>query len=82
MVANPQTHKVYVQQRLRETGKSVWELLEGGAHFYVCGDANSMAGEVEQALLDIIGTHRLDGDPRAYLERLTEECRYQRDVWF
>ncbi len=39
-----QGHKVYVQQRLRETSTRVWELLEQGAHFYVCGDAGSMAG--------------------------------------
>ncbi|CAD7700288.1 unnamed protein product [Ostreobium quekettii] len=77
-----QSHKVYVQQRLRETGESVWELLEAGAHFYVCGDANSMAGEVERALLDIVKAHSPGGGPRAYLDRLAEEGRYQRDVWF
>ena len=39
-----QGHKVYVQQRLRETAAEVWALLQEGAHFYVCGDAGSMAG--------------------------------------
>lgn len=54
-----QAHKVYVQQRLREAGQQVWRLLESGAHFYVCGDAASMAGSVEQALLDIISQHQV-----------------------
>lgn len=48
---------MYVQQRLREAGDQVWELLERGGHFYVCGDAGSMAGAVEEALLDIITQH-------------------------
>ena len=27
----------------RETGAAVWELLDLGAHLYVCGDAKMMA---------------------------------------
>lgn len=49
-----QAHKVYVQDRLRESAELVWGLLERGAHFYVCGDAAHMAGAVESALLEII----------------------------
>lgn len=49
-----QAHKVYVQDRLRESGQVVWRLLETGGHFYVCGDAAHMAGAVEEALLSII----------------------------
>ena len=32
-----QAQKVYVQDRLRESGGLVWKLLEDGGHFYVCG---------------------------------------------
>lgn len=49
-----QAHKVYVQDRLRESGQLVWRLLAAGAHFYVCGDAAHMAGAVEAALLSIV----------------------------
>lgn len=84
----PGRPKVYVQQRLEETGDRVWELLEAGGHFYVCGDANSMAGAVEEALMRIVAA-RLPGGAgggeagaRAYLQRLAEEHRYERDVWF
>lgn len=77
--------KVYVQQRLKEASDAVWELLEVGGHFYVCGDAGSMAGAVEVALLDIIQHHQEQGTrdtARLYLEGLAAAGRYQRDVWF
>ena len=54
-----QAQKVYVQDRLRESGKLVWQLLQEGAHFYVCGDAAHMAGSAEQALLHIIQHHQV-----------------------
>ena len=48
-----------MQDRLRESGQLVWQLLQQGAHFYVCGDAAHMAGSVEQALLHIIQQHQV-----------------------
>jgi sulfite reductase (NADPH) flavoprotein alpha-component len=45
---------VYVQDRLAEAASLVWSLLQAGAHFYVCGDAASMAPAVEAALLGVI----------------------------
>lgn len=79
-----QENKVYVQHRLWETQDLVWELLQNGAHFYVCGDAASMAGDVEKVLLDIFEKHRAAAGPSAsdILKQLTTAGRYQRDVWF
>jgi sulfite reductase (NADPH) flavoprotein alpha-component len=87
--------KVYVQQRLREAGAEVWALLQAGGHFYVCGDAGSMAGAVEVALLDIIAQHidvggeaaggqeaAAQSAAQAYLQQLSNSGRYERDVWF
>ena len=54
-----QAQKVYVQDRLRESGDLVWKLLEDRGHFYVCGDAAHMAGSVERALLQIIESHQV-----------------------
>ena len=78
-----QAAKVYVQDRLAASGPQVWRLLEAGAHFYVCGDAGSMAGAVERQLLHIIEEGQGQGPAaaQAYLARLAEEQRYQRDVW-
>lgn len=57
---NLQAEKVYVQQRVREAGDRVWELLQGGAHVYICGDAGAMAPDVHEALLDVISEHQVD----------------------
>jgi sulfite reductase alpha subunit-like flavoprotein len=56
-----QADKVYVQDRLRQSGEKVWQLLEAGAHFYVCGDAAHMATAVENALVDIISQFQVRG---------------------
>ena len=50
---------MYVQDRLKETGSEVWQLLQAGAHIYVCGDAAHMATAVEEALLDVIAEHQV-----------------------
>ncbi len=78
-----QERKVYVQDKIREQAEEVWRWLEGGAHFYVCGDAKHMAPDVERSLLDLIGRYgRFDGAGAAdYLRRLREAHRYQRDVY-
>ncbi|MEM6300260.1 MAG: assimilatory sulfite reductase (NADPH) flavoprotein subunit [Pseudomonadota bacterium] len=78
-----QEHKIYVQDRLLEKGEELFTWLEDGAHFYVCGDANRMAKDVHQALIDVISTHgkRSKEDAEIYVEKLREERRYQRDVY-
>jgi sulfite reductase (NADPH) flavoprotein alpha-component len=42
--------KTYVQHRLWERRRDVIEWLDNGAHFYVCGDAKSMAKDVHSTL--------------------------------
>ena len=78
-----QPEKVYVQDRLRERGAEVWQWLDDGAHFYVCGDANRMAPDVQQALLDVIAEHggKSPEDAESYLGELKKAGRYQRDVY-
>ncbi|BET98035.1 NADPH-dependent assimilatory sulfite reductase flavoprotein subunit [Xenorhabdus taiwanensis] len=78
-----QQHKVYVQDKLREQGEEVWRWIQDGAHLYVCGDANRMAKDVEQTLLDIISQHSgMDAEQAdEFLSELRLERRYQRDVY-
>jgi sulfite reductase (NADPH) flavoprotein alpha-component len=78
-----QKEKVYVQHRIREDGAEIWRLLERGAHFYVCGDAAHMAGDVHQALLEIIATQgrRTPAQAEEYIKSLEKHRRYQKDVW-
>lgn len=78
-----QDEKVYVQDRMREEAAVLFEWLEGGAHFYVCGDAKRMAGDVDKALREIIANRSGQGAEFAerYLQRIKSEGRYQRDVY-
>lgn len=78
-----QAHKVYVQHKLREHGRTLFDWLEGGAHLYVCGDATRMAKDVHAALLDAIATHggKSAEDANDYLNTLQAQGRYSRDVY-
>ncbi|EKM6429996.1 NADPH-dependent assimilatory sulfite reductase flavoprotein subunit [Cronobacter sakazakii] len=78
-----QDHKIYVQDKIREQGAELWRWLQEGAHLYVCGDANRMAKDVEQALLEVIAAYGgMDAEAAdEYLSELRVERRYQRDVY-
>ena len=75
--------KIYVQDRMRQVGADLWSWLEGGAHFYVCGDAKRMARDVERAMVDVVGAHgkRSSDDAIAYVAMLKKAGRYQADVY-
>ncbi len=78
-----QAQKIYVQHKLLEQGREVFQWIESGAHIYVCGSKKPMSEDVEQALLTIIATHgQLDeSQARHYLEQLETEGRYRKDVY-
>lgn len=78
-----QPEKVYVQDRMVENGKELFEWLEEGAHFYVCGDANRMAADVHEALINIVENFGAKSreEAEAYVENLKKAKRYQRDVY-
>ena len=78
-----QEHKVYVQHRIAEQGESIWKWLQSGAHFYICGDADRMAKDVHQALINVaIEFGGLDeAGAESYLEDLRSAKRYQKDVY-
>jgi len=75
--------KVYVQDRMQENAAELFEWLEKGAYFYVCGDASRMAKDVETALLDVIakGSNGTLEQASAYLANMKTQKRYQRDVY-
>ena len=76
-------HKVYVQHRIREAGQELWQWLQQGAHFYICGDAKKMAKDVEAAVHEIAATHGgLSAEAAArYVADLKAAGRYQADVY-
>jgi len=77
------SHKTYVQDRLRENGAELYAWLAGGAHLYVCGDSAHMAKDVHAALIELAVTHGglAAADARAWLDGLLQQGRYARDVY-
>ncbi|WP_456788762.1 molybdopterin-dependent oxidoreductase [Cellulomonas sp. P5_C5] len=78
-----QRSKIYVQDRMREHGARLWEWLEQGASFFVCGDASRMAKDVDAALREVVATHGGLGPDAAdaYVKDLVTRRRYVRDVY-
>ena len=75
--------KEYVQDRLIENSKELFRWLQEGAHFYICGDMNKMAGDVQKALVKII---EKEGDLNnesalEYVTNMQKEKRLQLDVY-
>jgi sulfite reductase (NADPH) flavoprotein alpha-component len=78
-----QPQKVYVQHRLCEHARDVWAWLEEGAEFFVCGDKERMASDVDAALHQIVETQgaRTKDQAREYVDTLRKTRRYKRDVY-
>jgi len=76
-------NKFYVQDRMREVGRELWNWLAEGAHFYICGDAKRMARDVERALVDIVAHYgaRSTDEAIAFVGELKRKGRFQQDVY-
>ncbi|TXC92987.1 assimilatory sulfite reductase (NADPH) flavoprotein subunit [Metabacillus litoralis] len=78
-----QEEKVYVQHRMQDHSKELFEWLQEGAVVYICGDEKHMAHDVHQTLIDIIekegGLSREKAE--SYLADMQQNKRYQRDVY-
>jgi sulfite reductase (NADPH) flavoprotein alpha-component len=75
--------KVYVQHKMLEHSKELYEWLQKGAYFYVCGDKEYMAKDVHETLISIIekeGAMSRDA-AEAHLKDMQKQGRYQRDVY-
>jgi sulfite reductase (NADPH) flavoprotein alpha-component len=75
--------KIYVQHRMRDDGRDLWEWISHGAHVYVCGDALRMAKDVERALVDAVAEHgkRSPEDAARYVAEMKKNDRYQADMY-
>ena len=78
-----QDYKIYVQDKMRENTADLWDWIKGGAFFYVCGDAERMAVDVDKALHDIIEKNggMTEEEAKNYVKQMKKEKRYQRDVY-
>lgn len=76
--------KVYVQHKIKEFGKIVWEALDKRkACFYIAGNAKQMPDSVRDALKSVIMTEgQLDSNSAdVYLKTLDQTKRYQAETW-
>jgi len=78
-----QEEKVYVQHKMLERGAELWNWIQEGALFYVCGDASRMAKDVDQALRTIAQEHgsMSEEDSAVWIKSLQKEKRYLKDVY-
>jgi sulfite reductase [NADPH] flavoprotein, alpha-component len=78
-----QEKKIYVQHRLFEKQKELYEWLNKGAHIYLCGDMKQMARDVQQTLLQIFETQGGLTEEKAieFMKTLKKEKRFQLDVY-
>lgn len=78
-----QQQKIYVQHRMLEHGADIYDWLEKGAYFYVCGDAKNMAKDVDAALHTIVETHgaKTPEQAKEYIDAIKKEKRYRKDVY-
>ncbi|AYA38291.1 assimilatory sulfite reductase (NADPH) flavoprotein subunit [Hymenobacter oligotrophus] len=78
-----QKEKIYVHNRLLEYARDVYDWLENGAHFYVCGDKQRLAATVHKALVSVVqmeGGATLE-EAEAYVRNLKKQRRYLEDVY-
>ncbi|WP_348981283.1 sulfite reductase subunit alpha [Bacillus sp. DNRA2] len=75
--------KVYVQNKILENSKELFNWLDNGGYFYICGDKDRMAKDVHNTLIEVIAKEgsMSQEDAESYLNDLKKEGRYQRDVY-
>lgn len=75
--------KIYVQHKMLEKSRELFQWLQEGACVYVCGDEKKMAHDVHAALGTILVQEGglSPEESVQYLTRMQQEKRYQRDVY-
>jgi sulfite reductase (NADPH) flavoprotein alpha-component len=78
-----QDFKIYVQHRILEAADALYQWLESGAYFYICGDASRMAKDVDVALHQVVekAGGKSPEEAAAYIDALKKEKRYRKDVY-
>jgi sulfite reductase (NADPH) flavoprotein alpha-component len=75
--------RVYVQHKLWDSRRDLIEWLDGGAHFYVCGDAKNMAKDVRATLVRAFAEVKGLSPEAAeqYVAGLERDKRYLQDTY-
>jgi sulfite reductase (NADPH) flavoprotein alpha-component len=75
--------KVYVQHKMLEQSRELFNWLEEGGYFYVCGDMQHMWKDVNKTLIDIVAKEASYSIEKAeeYVQQLRKQRRYLTDVY-
>ena len=78
-----QPQKVYVTDKLKLVGESVWKALLDGCYIYIAGSAKNMPKDVRKAIHDIIVLHgNIPVDEATeFLKKMDNDKRYIVDCW-
>lgn len=78
-----QARKVYVTEKMLDSGREVVAWLDAGAHIYLCGDRTKLSQAVDRALMEILVKHAGQTQNQAMerVEQLQAEHRYLKDVY-
>lgn len=75
-----QAEKIYVQHVLAKKSDRIWELLQCGAHIYVCG-ANTMTSDVDAVLRSVVTSHLAPIEATQFVDMMEKDNRYIREGW-
>ncbi|PES61577.1 NADPH--cytochrome reductase [Bacillus cereus] len=75
--------KIYVQHLITQDAEKLINLLNQGAHLYICGDGRKMAPDVENTLIKCYANIHKVSEQQAsvWLQQLEENLYYSKDVW-
>ncbi len=78
-----QEEKIYVQHRMLQQAKELYEWIESGAIVYLAGTKNPMGKDVERTLIQIIKEQGNKTEEAAvqYFEKMQDELRYMEDLY-
>ncbi len=76
------SEKIYVQHKMREEGRELWEWIQKGAYVFVCGSID-MGKEVELTLQQLAEIHGMlsSSDSKIFIRNLRKSKKYLRDVY-
>ncbi len=78
-----QEEKIYVQHRMLQQAKELYEWIDNGAIVYLAGTKNPMGKDVEHTLVQIIKEQGNQTEEAAaqYFEKMKDELRYMEDLY-
>ena len=78
-----QEEKIYVQHKIIQNSKEVYNWLKNNAYVYVCGDKNNMAADVYKAFIEVLKKEAAmsEEDALEYLKNLKKKGHYLEDVY-